>query len=174
MDRLERCYFIFLYSFFFFVMFPFTYLHNQLDEIIYFKWHFLLGARLYVQFSSILPIFVRNCSNVQWSSANSQTIQLTWKILKILQNRNNGLGKVSRLFQQCLDVSVDMKMWTEKLYHYEFRFLFPLKVSWFQNSFPLQPTDRRIMSSRGNRHTLNIRHVQPEDFGNYRLVFNVD
>lgn len=43
-----------------------------------------------------------------------------------------------------------------------------LQVSWFQNSFPLQPTDRRTMTSRGNRHTLVIRHVQPEDFGNYR------
>ncbi|CRK88608.1 CLUMA_CG002357, isoform A [Clunio marinus] len=43
-------------------------------------------------------------------------------------------------------------------------------VSWFQNSFPLQPTDRRIMSSRGNRHSLNIRHVMQEDFGNYSCV----
>ncbi|XP_037028258.1 protein amalgam [Bradysia coprophila] len=43
-------------------------------------------------------------------------------------------------------------------------------VSWLQNSFPLQPTDRRVMSSRGNRHSLNIRHVQPEDFGNYSCV----
>ncbi|XP_063706931.1 protein amalgam [Culicoides brevitarsis] len=43
-------------------------------------------------------------------------------------------------------------------------------VSWFQNSFPLQPTDRRTMTSRGIRHTLEIRHVQPEDFGNYSCV----
>ncbi|KAL7016844.1 hypothetical protein ACKWTF_010160 [Chironomus riparius] len=43
-------------------------------------------------------------------------------------------------------------------------------VSWFQNSFPLQPTDRRIMSSRGNRHQLTIRHVMQEDFGNYSCV----
>ncbi|CAO1431923.1 unnamed protein product [Diamesa tonsa] len=43
-------------------------------------------------------------------------------------------------------------------------------VSWFQNSFPQQPTDRRVMSSRGNRHSLNIRHVMPEDFGNYSCV----
>ncbi|XP_035904179.1 neural cell adhesion molecule 1 isoform X2 [Anopheles stephensi] len=43
-------------------------------------------------------------------------------------------------------------------------------VSWNQNSFPLQPTDRRTMSSRGNRHTLTIRHVQQEDFGNYSCV----
>lgn len=50
-------------------------------------------------------------------------------------------------------------------------FLFNFQVSWFQNSFPLQPTDRRTMTSRGNKHTLQIRHVQPEDFGNYRQVF---
>ncbi|XP_038115404.1 hemicentin-1 isoform X1 [Culex quinquefasciatus] len=43
-------------------------------------------------------------------------------------------------------------------------------VSWYQNSFPIQPTDRRTMSSRGNRHTLTIRHVQQEDFGNYSCV----
>ncbi|XP_055699736.1 protein amalgam isoform X1 [Phlebotomus papatasi] len=43
-------------------------------------------------------------------------------------------------------------------------------VSWFQNSFPIQPTDRRVMSSRGNKHTLSIRHVQSEDFGNYSCV----
>ncbi|XP_058119002.1 hemicentin-1 isoform X1 [Anopheles ziemanni] len=43
-------------------------------------------------------------------------------------------------------------------------------VSWNQNSFPLQPTDRRTMSSRGNRHTLTILHVQQEDFGNYSCV----
>ena len=55
--------------------------------------------------------------------------------------------------------------------HFPFLF-FPClrQVSWNQNSFPLQPTDRRTMSSRGNRHTLTIRHVQQEDFGNYRLV----
>ncbi|XP_017102054.2 protein amalgam isoform X1 [Drosophila bipectinata] len=43
-------------------------------------------------------------------------------------------------------------------------------VSWYQNSFPIQSTDRRIMNSRGNRHTLNIRHIQQEDFGNYSCV----
>lgn len=47
---------------------------------------------------------------------------------------------------------------------------FRQQVSWFQNSFPLQPTDRRFMNSRGNRHTLTIRHVMQEDFGNYRFV----
>ncbi|KAL9897501.1 klingon isoform 2-T6 [Glossina fuscipes fuscipes] len=43
-------------------------------------------------------------------------------------------------------------------------------VSWYQNSFLIQSTDRRIMSSRGNRHTLTIRHIQQEDFGNYSCV----
>lgn len=43
-------------------------------------------------------------------------------------------------------------------------------MSWQRNSFPVQPTDRQIMSSRGNRHTLNFRNVSPDDFGNYRLV----
>ncbi|CAD7084484.1 unnamed protein product [Hermetia illucens] len=43
-------------------------------------------------------------------------------------------------------------------------------VAWFQNSFPLQPTDRRSMSSRGNRHMLTIRHIQQDDFGNYSCV----
>ncbi|XP_017478456.1 PREDICTED: neural cell adhesion molecule 1 [Rhagoletis zephyria] len=43
-------------------------------------------------------------------------------------------------------------------------------VSWYQNSFPIQTTDRRIMATRGNRHTLTIRHIQQEDFGNYSCV----
>ena len=38
-----------------FSVFPFTYLHNQLDEIIYFKWHFLPE---YFQFTPILPKFI--------------------------------------------------------------------------------------------------------------------
>ncbi|KAI9577039.1 hypothetical protein GQX74_014967 [Glossina fuscipes] len=46
----------------------------------------------------------------------------------------------------------------------------PKIVSWYQNSFLIQSTDRRIMSSRGNRHTLTIRHIQQEDFGNYSCV----
>lgn len=45
-----------------------------------------------------------------------------------------------------------------------------LQVSWYQNSFPIQTTDRRIMNTRANRHTLTIRHIQQEDFGNYRWV----
>lgn len=51
-----------------------------------------------------------------------------------------------------------------------FLIILALQVSWYQNSFPIQSTDRRIMNSRGNRHTLNIRHIQQEDFGNYRWV----
>ncbi|KAH8341978.1 hypothetical protein KR059_006601 [Drosophila kikkawai] len=43
-------------------------------------------------------------------------------------------------------------------------------VSWYQNSFPIQSTDRRIMNTRANRHTLTIRHIQQEDFGNYSCV----
>ncbi|KAH8292493.1 hypothetical protein KR054_010763 [Drosophila jambulina] len=43
-------------------------------------------------------------------------------------------------------------------------------VSWYQNSFPIQSTDRRLMNTRANRHTLTIRHIQQEDFGNYSCV----
>ncbi|XP_017002962.3 igLON family member 5 isoform X1 [Drosophila takahashii] len=43
-------------------------------------------------------------------------------------------------------------------------------VSWYQNSFPIQTTDRRTMGTRANRHTLTIRHIQQEDFGNYSCV----
>ncbi|KAI8043994.1 hypothetical protein M5D96_000142 [Drosophila gunungcola] len=48
--------------------------------------------------------------------------------------------------------------------------LFTLQVSWYQNSFPIQSTDRRVMNTRANRHTLSIRHIQQEDFGNYSCV----
>ncbi|XP_017052573.1 neurotrimin [Drosophila ficusphila] len=43
-------------------------------------------------------------------------------------------------------------------------------VSWYQNSFPIQSTDRRTMNTRANRHTLAIKHIQQEDFGNYSCV----
>ncbi|XP_063916510.1 MAM domain-containing glycosylphosphatidylinositol anchor protein 2-like [Zophobas morio] len=43
----------------------------------------------------------------------------------------------------------------------------PGEVLWYQNSFPLQQTDRRIMSSKGKTHALTIKNVQFSDFGNY-------
>lgn len=46
----------------------------------------------------------------------------------------------------------------------------PAEVSWYQNSFPLSPSERVTMSARGNNHTLLIGNVQPEDFGNYSCV----
>lgn len=39
---------------------------------------------------------------------------------------------------------------------------------WYQDSFLLDPTDRRTMDSRGDRHILTIRNIQQSDFGNYR------
>lgn len=39
---------------------------------------------------------------------------------------------------------------------------------WYQDSFLLDPTDRRSMDSRGDKHMLTIRNVQSSDFGNYR------
>jgi hypothetical protein len=41
------------------------------------------------------------------------------------------------------------------------------QVLWYQNSFLLQATDRRIMSSKGKTYTLAIKNVQFSDFGNY-------
>ncbi|RZF46856.1 hypothetical protein LSTR_LSTR008237 [Laodelphax striatellus] len=41
---------------------------------------------------------------------------------------------------------------------------------WYQDSFTLEPTERRTMDSRGNKHTLTIRNVQSRDFGNYSCV----
>ncbi|KAJ8965609.1 hypothetical protein NQ314_004000, partial [Rhamnusium bicolor] len=46
----------------------------------------------------------------------------------------------------------------------------PAEVMWYQDSFVLQPTDRRLMSKSGNTHTLAIRNVQLSDFGNYSCV----
>lgn len=41
---------------------------------------------------------------------------------------------------------------------------------WYQNSFLLDPTDRRAMFSKGEKFILNISNFQQTDFGNYRLV----
>lgn len=43
-------------------------------------------------------------------------------------------------------------------------------MMWYQDSFLLEPTERRSMETRGNKHTLTIRDVQPSDFGNYSCV----
>lgn len=41
---------------------------------------------------------------------------------------------------------------------------------WYQDSFNLEPTERRTMETRGNKHTLTIKNVQGADFGNYSCV----
>ncbi|XP_019869703.1 lachesin [Aethina tumida] len=46
----------------------------------------------------------------------------------------------------------------------------PPEVTWYQDSFLLQPTDRRIMSKSGNTFSLTIRDVQLSDYGNYSCV----
>lgn len=42
-----------------------------------------------------------------------------------------------------------------------------LKVIWFKETMQLDTTERHIMENRGSRHTLIIRKVHPQDFGNY-------
>ncbi|CAO1426341.1 unnamed protein product [Diamesa serratosioi] len=44
------------------------------------------------------------------------------------------------------------------------------ELMWYQDSFLLDPTDRRSMDSRGDRHMLTIRNIQSSDFGNYSCV----
>ncbi|XP_063236201.1 protein amalgam-like [Bacillus rossius redtenbacheri] len=44
------------------------------------------------------------------------------------------------------------------------------EVTWYQDSLPLDPSERRTTGSRGNKHTLTIRDVQASDFGNYSCV----
>jgi hypothetical protein len=44
------------------------------------------------------------------------------------------------------------------------------QVLWYQDSFLLDPSERRSMETRGAKHTLNIRGVQSSDFGNYSCV----
>jgi hypothetical protein len=48
--------------------------------------------------------------------------------------------------------------------------VFVFQLMWYQDTILLDPTDRRKMESRGNKHTLNIRNVQGSDFGNYSCV----
>ncbi|XP_073988666.1 klingon isoform X2 [Rhodnius prolixus] len=43
-------------------------------------------------------------------------------------------------------------------------------VVWYQDSFPLEPTERKLMETRGNKHTLTLKEVQASDFGNYSCV----
>lgn len=43
-------------------------------------------------------------------------------------------------------------------------------MMWYQNSFLLDPTDRRTMYTKGDKYILNITNFQPSDFGNYRWV----
>lgn len=44
------------------------------------------------------------------------------------------------------------------------------EVLWYRDTMQLDTTERRIMESRGSRHTLVIRKVQHSDFGNYTCV----
>ncbi|XP_070493766.1 protein amalgam isoform X3 [Chironomus tepperi] len=41
------------------------------------------------------------------------------------------------------------------------------EVIWFRDTMQLDTTERHIMENRGSRHTLIIRKVHPQDFGNY-------
>lgn len=45
-----------------------------------------------------------------------------------------------------------------------------VQVLWYRDTMQLDTTERRIMESRGSRHTLIIRKVHPTDFGNYTCV----
>ncbi|XP_076262740.1 limbic system-associated membrane protein-like isoform X2 [Rhynchophorus ferrugineus] len=44
------------------------------------------------------------------------------------------------------------------------------EVLWYRDTMQLDTTERRIMESRGSRHTLVIRKVNRQDFGNYTCV----
>lgn len=66
--------------------------------------------------------------------------------------------------------------WRRKLFQYsakanEFPISFCSQLMWYQDSFLLDPTDRRSMDSRGDRHMLTIRNIETSDFGNYRYGF---
>lgn len=44
------------------------------------------------------------------------------------------------------------------------------QVIWFKETMQLDTTERHIMGKKGSRHTLMIRKVHPQDFGNYSCV----
>ncbi|XP_037947418.1 hemicentin-1-like isoform X2 [Teleopsis dalmanni] len=44
------------------------------------------------------------------------------------------------------------------------------EVIWFKDTMQIDTTERHIMENRGSRHTLIIRKVHPQDFGNYSCV----
>jgi hypothetical protein len=44
------------------------------------------------------------------------------------------------------------------------------QVLWYRDTMRLDTTERRIMESRGSRHTLIIRKVQASDFANYTCM----
>uniref|UniRef100_A0A1B0D940 Uncharacterized protein n=1 Tax=Phlebotomus papatasi TaxID=29031 RepID=A0A1B0D940_PHLPP len=44
------------------------------------------------------------------------------------------------------------------------------QVTWFKETMQLDTTERHIMENRGSRHTLIIRKVHLQDFGNYSCV----
>lgn len=44
------------------------------------------------------------------------------------------------------------------------------EVLWYRDTMQLDTTERRIMETRGSRHTLIIRKVHKSDFGNYTCV----
>ncbi|XP_066150996.1 neurotrimin-like [Euwallacea fornicatus] len=46
----------------------------------------------------------------------------------------------------------------------------PAEVTWLQDSFQLQPTDRRLMTKNGQTYTLTIKNIQMPDFGNYSCL----
>ncbi len=67
------------------------------------------------------------------------------------------------------DVSESAECGTTRTMKLIRKFFYPLtQMMWYQNSFLLDPTDRRSMTSKGERHVLSIKNFQTSDFGNYR------
>ena len=84
---------------------------------------------------------------------NAKRENMRWKKLKWLQLLNNPYSFLvtARTMFMCI-------------------FSIRMQVSWYQNSFMLEPTDRRTMFSRGNKYILSIVNFRTTDFGNYRFV----